>query len=93
MGPISLAGDDLRTIAILVGLVILGITGAVLHARHEWRMLRYKLFRPIESNKALSLPSRLAQRLGRGWWESTFLGMVSRFAPWPRVRSDRSWSG
>jgi hypothetical protein len=77
MGQIPLAGGDLRTIAILLGLVILGISGAVLHARHEWRMLRYKLFRPVESNQTLTLPSRLAQRLGRGWWESTFPGMLA----------------
>jgi hypothetical protein len=78
MGPISLADDDLRMILMLLGLLVLGISGATLHARHEWKALRHKLFQSVESPKALSLPSRLAQRLDRERWESTFRETLSR---------------
>jgi hypothetical protein len=78
MGPISLSGDELRTIAVLLGLVSLGIGGAFLHSWHDWRALRHLLFRPDDNQRLPSLPGRLAERLDEGRWDSRFRETLSR---------------
>jgi hypothetical protein len=78
MGPISLAGDDLRAILMFLGLLVLGISGATLHSRHEWKALRHKVFKRVDCPQALSLSSRLAQRLGTERWQAAFRETLAR---------------
>jgi hypothetical protein len=66
MGEMTLGGDELRTILILVALLGAGAVGALIHMRHEWRALRYKLFQPQDRAADWSRPGRVAERLDRG---------------------------
>jgi hypothetical protein len=78
MGQETNGVDPLATLLILLALVAAATTGIIIHSRHEWGMLRYRLFRPLESLANLSRPSRVATRLSSGRWGAAFRDALER---------------
>jgi hypothetical protein len=71
-------GIDLKTILILAALLVVALTGAIVHTRQEWLALRHRLFRPLEGPLKQARPSRVAERLTSPLWDKAFWETLRR---------------
>jgi hypothetical protein len=70
MGATTPGDQDIGLLILFLALPVVAMIGAILHARHEWRALRHKLFRQDEESAKVSQPGQVAGRLGPGRWDA-----------------------
>jgi hypothetical protein len=70
MGQTMPVGQQVVLLVLFLALPVVAMFGAMLHARHEWKALRHKLFRPDEAAAKAMRPGRIAERLGPGRWDA-----------------------
>ena len=73
-----LVGDEVKAVLVVTALVLLGVTGFIVHTRGEWRRLRHRLFKRLEVAEGVSHPSRVAARLFSPRWDAAFHETLER---------------
>jgi hypothetical protein len=78
MGVTVLGSEEQKFALVIVALLVLAITGAILHIRNEWKAVRHKLFKLREGLAKPARPSRVVERLMSGRWNAALSDAIAR---------------
>jgi hypothetical protein len=65
-------GAEVKAVLVVSALVLLALTGFILHTRGEWSALKHRLFKRLEIAEGISHPSRVAARISSPRWDAAF---------------------